>query len=105
MLYIQQLGLLLPVNMCCPQDCFVLVAAADCSRVKKNVDVGGCITGKPLWAAQLPALACIFRLFLWSLGFLSHMYTHLISMQLYSHSHTSSSTAAQVFWGTPMTSE
>jgi len=29
----QQLALLVSVNMCCPQDCFVLVAVADCTQV------------------------------------------------------------------------
>lgn len=58
MLYIQQLALLVSVNMCCPQDCFVLVAVADCIQVLKHVDVGGCINAKlwTFWKAQLPAL-------------------------------------------------
>lgn len=75
---------------------------------KKKVDVGGCITTKLLWIFLDCTITCfpqsVFRSFLLSLDFLSHTYTHLISVELCSHSHTSSSTAAHVFWGTPMTS-
>lgn len=108
MLYIQQLALSVSVNMCCPQDCFVLVAVADCTQVLKNVDVGGCITAKLLrtfWTAQLPALPWAFSVLFSCLWAFSHTYTHLSSVQLGSHSHASYSTAAHVFWGTPMTSE
>ncbi len=80
MLYIQQLALLLPVNMRCPQDCFVLISVADCSRVKKNVDIGDCITGKPLWAAQLPALAWAFFVCFSGLWAFSLTLTHTWSL-------------------------